>query len=208
MDASLGQRLPSDLHGGCVTINTLTVVAADRVTGLTSTLSAQFTVQRVMFDAAADHAASIPPDAPIVGGGPKWTAAEWALFPNAVHVPILESATAPPWGVRDVETRFIWPPAAVVPAIRTDQAAGYRGTVYCWQGNLQATDTALAAAGLTRRVCYWVADATGTPHAYVPPFKLLAGDIIGTQWCNYTNGPIPNVDQSLITDDGWLVSYR
>jgi hypothetical protein len=80
------------------------------------------------------NALAIPVSAEIVCGYVDgiyaWSAADWARFPDAVHVPI--SAIGTDRGiVGDVEQGCIWPPAAAVPWVRKRRDGGVDPTIYC-----------------------------------------------------------------------------
>lgn len=156
-------------------------------------------MSRSLYTAAAVNAPSIPAGrADIVAGGPKWTAETFALFPAARHVRIAASAAQWWLPVLDYEAKDISGPAALREALVRHQAAGLGlGMVYCWHGLLTEVKTALA--GL--HYLLWVADQTGTEHAWP------GADV--TQWCGTAAGNSPGpYDVSLVSNDHWLVDYR
>lgn len=112
---------------------------------------------RKMYDSVT--AAHIPPDAAMVGGyisGPfKWSDADWARFPHAVHVPIATQAYVMDGIVLDVEKGDATPTQAPGWVTRRRQA-GFDPTIYCTYSQLSTVISAFIAAGV-KQPHYWIA---------------------------------------------------
>lgn len=104
---------------------------------------------RKMYDSV--NPARIPRDAQMVAGyvnGPyKWSAADWALFPNAVHVGIAVRASFDGGEVLDVEPGDATP-AQAVEWVRMRRARGVDPTVYCSESTWPTVVRAFASAGV------------------------------------------------------------
>lgn len=103
---------------------------------------------RTMYDSTT--AADIPTNAQMVAGYAngvyKWSAADWARFPNAVRVTIAVSVDADA-NVLDVENGDALPTQA--PGwVQRQRAAMREGSVYCNRSNVDALRTAFANAGV------------------------------------------------------------
>ena len=146
---------------------------------------------RTMHDSVT--ATDIPATATMVGGYVDgdyvWSAADWARFPAAVHVPIAVFSTTNNGVVLDVE-RGNATPAQSVDWVRLRRAAGVDPTVYCNLATLPLVQGAFRAAYVTEPH-YWLAQWTGAPH-------LLAGSV-ATQYADPTTSG-GHWDLSLVAD--------
>ncbi|MCM6778853.1 hypothetical protein NDR87_35805 [Nocardia sp. CDC159] len=148
---------------------------------------------RTMYD--SDTAKAIPADATMVAGyvdgRPKWSQADWDLFPNATKVGIAVDPRTDNGEVLDVEPGAAEPEQA--PGwIRMRQAAGLqRPTIYCSKSSIPAVRT--ACEGLTYAL--WVADPTGVEHGFE--------GAVACQWAQPGHGSPGHYDISLVTDDNW-----
>jgi hypothetical protein len=118
-------------------------------------------VTRLMYDAVTP--ANIPANAAMVAGYVDgryaWSAADWARFPNAVHVPIAVFPTTNSGVVLDVEQGDATPQQA--PGwVQMRRAAGVDPTVYCSEDAWPAVRAAFTAAGVPQPH-YWVAAYPG-----------------------------------------------
>ena len=122
---------------------------------------------RIMYDLV--NAGAIPTSAVLVAGYVdgryRWSAADWARFPNATHVPIAVFPSTNAGVVLDVETGDATP--AQAPGwVKMRRAAGVDPTVYCNTGVWPAVRAAFAAARIVEPH-YWVAAYPGNgPNLY------------------------------------------
>lgn len=143
---------------------------------------------RKMYDAVTPT--NIPRDAQIVAGYLNgkyaWTAAEWAMFPNAVHVRISVRAAFLDGHVLDVEPGDATP-AESVGWVKARRAAGADPSVYC---NRSSWPQVRAAFQLAREPepHYWIATASGK-------LEIPAG-AVAAQYLLDTDG----VDRSAVAD--------
>jgi len=117
-----------------------------------------------MYDSitAADIPATAPMVAGYVDGLYRWSAADWARFPNARHVRIAVSPFTNDGEVLDVENGDATP--AQAPAWgKMREAAGQIPHFYVNRSNVAELLAACKAAGLAS-FGIWLADWTGTPH--------------------------------------------
>jgi hypothetical protein len=108
-----------------------------------------------------------------VDGLYRWSAADWARFPNSTHVRIAVFASTDDGHVLDCEPGNCTP-AQSVDWVLLRRKAGIDPTVYCgrntWWGEIQA---AFKARGVPQPH-YWVADYGGDPSRPVIPGGALA----------------------------------
>jgi hypothetical protein len=91
-------------------------------------------------------------------GAYAWTSAEWALFPNAVKVQVVITASANEGDVLDVETGDA-SPDQTAGWIEMRKAAGYyRPTIYCNLSTVEAVRTGTGKYVLGTDYDLWVAD--------------------------------------------------
>lgn len=146
---------------------------------------------RTMYDSVT--ASDIPKGGDLVAGYGngvyKWSAADWARFPHAVHVRIDVIGDDPEGcGVLDVEQGDATPETAAVWA-RKRQALGFRAVIYTARSNVAAVQA--ACRGISR-IGYWVADWTGSAH------RVGIRELIAVQYKN-----TPGYDVSAVYDDTW-----
>jgi hypothetical protein len=148
---------------------------------------------RTMFDSV--NAAAIPADAKMVAGYVDgryaWSSADWARFPNAVHVPIAVFPSTNAGVVLDCEAGDATPTQC--PGwVRMRRAAGVDPTVYCSYSAWPTVRAAFAAAG-EPAPHYWIAgypdptDAVGNP--------VIPAGAVAHQWID--RGPY---DESIVAD--------
>lgn len=147
---------------------------------------------RVMYDSI--NASAIPADAQMVAGyvdgAFMWSAADWARFPNAVHVGIAVFASTNAGQVLDVESGNATPQEA--PAwCRMRQAAGQIPTVYCSDSTWPAVTAAFSAAGMPAPQ-WW--QALYDYVAQLPP---------GCVAKQYTDNPPSNPYDTSVVADQW-----
>jgi hypothetical protein len=146
-----------------------------------------------MYDSV--NAAAIPADAQLVAGYVDgryaWTAADWARFPHAVHVPIAVFPTTNAGVMLDCENGDATPTQC--PGwVRMRRAAGVDPTVYCSYSAWPTVRAAFAAAG-EPPPHYLIA---GYPDPVGPDGKpIVPAGAIGHQWID--RGPY---DESLVAD--------
>ena len=118
---------------------------------------------RTMYDSIT--AADIPAGAAMVAGyidlSSRWSAADWARFPNATKVRITRSASTNDGHVLDVE-RFLATPDQAPGWVQMRRAAGADPSVYCGAAALSTVQAAFAAAGVAQPH-YWVAHYDNAP---------------------------------------------
>jgi hypothetical protein len=123
----------------------------------------------LMFDATAPNARYIPRDAFAVGGYVNganasfiWTAAQWNMFPNSVHVRINVTGDPTLGNALDVETGDATP-ADISDWIHGRDAAHERWLLlYCNRTNLAACMAARSVSRPTVPTYMWVATLDGT----------------------------------------------
>lgn len=112
---------------------------------------------RILYDSIT--AADIPASATMVAGyidlSSRWSAADWARFPNATKVEIARSASTNAGHVLDVEYRLATPDQA--PGwVQMRRAAGADPSVYCGLSAWPTVQAAFTAAGVAQPH-YWLA---------------------------------------------------
>lgn len=131
-----------------------------------------------MYDSV--NPARIPRDAEMVAGydnGPyAWSAADWALFPNAVHVGIAVRATYNGGQVLDVEAGDATP-AQAPDWVSMRRAAGVDPSIYCSQSTWPTVAREFNRQGVLAPH-YWIAHYDSDPR--IP---------IGAVAKQYANGP-------------------
>ena len=127
-----------------------------------------------MFDALPGAFHGIPADAQLVAGyidsgGPQYpvmTDAEWALYPNAVHVRIATQAGTNDGHVLDVESGDATPEQA--PGwVKMRRAAGADPSVYCSSSAWQTVRDQFAAQGIPEPH-WWIASYSQPPDTTIP----------------------------------------
>ena len=120
----------------------------------------------LMYDST--NAADIPTTAPIVAGyidgAYVWSPADWARFPNALHVRIACFASTDGGQVLDVEEGCATPAEAPGWAAKR-RLAGVEPTIYCSASVVGAVQAAFTAQGVPQPL-FWVADWTGSEHLH------------------------------------------
>lgn len=159
---------------------------------------------RTMYDGVNSLAAGIAKDFPAaqmiagyVTGQYAWTAAEWALFPRAVHVTICTSAHFNVGDVLDVERGDASPDQAHGWIAMRKANGLYRPTIYCSLNVVPAVRAATGAFILGRDYDIWVADWTGV--ALIPPCPGTPAARFAA--CQYASDA--RKDTSVVGDDGW-----
>jgi len=147
---------------------------------------------RVMYDTVT--ASVIPSGAQMVAGyddgAYRWSAADWARFPNAVHVHIAVHPSTNSGHVLDVERGDASPSEAPGWVLMRRQA-GQHPTVYCSLAVWDAVRAAFRAAGVVEPE-YWIAAYPGIGA------KLYPGSV-AHQYADV--GPAgENVDVSVVAD--------
>ena len=145
---------------------------------------------RIMYDST--DAASIPKSAVMVAGyingAFKWSADDWARFPNAAHVQINVTGDVADGGdILDVE-RFDATVLQIPDWVKQRDAVGGMHGIYCNRSSLLTVQRVLAAIPITTAL--WVADWTNAPHQ-------VAG-CVATQFEN-----TPGYDLSAVYNDAW-----
>ncbi len=124
---------------------------------------------RIMYDALSTEASTIPADAQLVAGyidagpvpaAPPWSADTWALFPNAIHVPIATQPGTDGGLVLDVEAGNATPEQAPGWVVMRRQA-GVHPTVYCSESDWPDVRAAFAAAVVAEPE-WWIAGYPGS----------------------------------------------
>lgn len=114
---------------------------------------------RTMYDGVNSDAPGIPVSAQLVAGYDdglyRWSAADWARFPNSIHVHIAVFASTDSGVVLDVETGDATP-AQSVDWVLMRRRAGVDPTVYCNTSTWPSVRAAFAARGVAEPH-YWVA---------------------------------------------------
>jgi hypothetical protein len=146
---------------------------------------------REMYDSVT--AKDIPSWAALVGGyvsGPyKWKPADWAMFPNAVHVPIATQANVNDGVVLDVERGDATPEQA--PGwVERRRAAGIDPTVYCSLSVWDEVKRAFEAAHVPQPH-YWIAHYDGA--------DILPVGTVAKQYINPPNSG-GHYDRSIVAD--------
>lgn len=137
---------------------------------------------RTMYDAVT--ATNIPRKAQMVAGYvdtisiPQWSVADWALFPDAVHVEIVKKATSIFGNVLDVEKGDAT--AAQIPGWLTAmRARGFVPSVYTSYSNWNAVQQAVNNAGIAHPP-YWIADYSQNSMTWWPTLNGI--DAIAWQY--------------------------
>lgn len=116
---------------------------------------------RTMYDSVT--ASNIPRNAQMVAGyvdgSYKWSRSDWALFPNAVHVPIAVFSTTNDGVVGDCEKGDMTPGGSVA-WVELRRAAGISPTIYCSQSLWPTVRAAFQSAGVAEPP-YWIAAYPG-----------------------------------------------
>ncbi len=140
-----------------------------------------------------------------VDGRYRWSAADWARFPNAVHVPIAVFPSTNDGLVLDVETGDATPTQA--PGwVRMRRAAGVDPTVYCslaWWSTVRA---AFVTQGVPEPH-YWIAAYPGIgPALYVGAVAHQYADpgpydlsVVADQWPGVETSTVSNVAAAIPT---------
>jgi hypothetical protein len=132
-------------------------------------------VSRIMLDGInSDAAAMAKYKGPIsfvagyVDGLYKWSAANWALFPNSVHIRIAVFSTTNDGHVLDCEPGNA-DPAQSVDWVLMRRKAGVDPTVYCGRNTWWSAIRDAFSARNVPQPHYWVADYSGDPaHPVIP----------------------------------------
>src|SRR5579875_1270578 len=136
-------------------------------------------VTRTMYDGVT--ASRLPTNGQLVAGYVdgryKWTAADWARFPHAIHVPIAVFSTTDAGVVLDVEPGNATP-AESVDWVLARRRAGVDPTVYMNTSTWSQVKSAFEARGVAQPH-YWVADyddSTAIPASAVAhQYRTTAG---------------------------------
>lgn len=168
---------------------------------------------RTMYDSVT--AANIPADAAMVAGYLdglyRWSASDWARFPNAVKVGIAVFASTNNGMVLDVEKGNATPEEAPI-WIKARRAAGCDPTVYCSKDTQPAIQAACQAQGVAEPH-WWIAWYSAPDHSTPLPGTMAlqyAADVAGPgsydvsvvvdSWPGVDNGqtwPASHITQSL-----------
>lgn len=146
---------------------------------------------RLMYDSIT--AADIPANAQIVGGYVngtfKWSDADWARFPNAVHVRFATRAYVNDGCVLDVE-RGDATPAEAPGWVTMRRAAGCDPSVYCNASDWPAVRAAFSSAGVAE------------PHYMIAHYDNIATIPVGAVAKQYINDPASggHYDLSVVAD--------
>jgi hypothetical protein len=138
---------------------------------------------RTMYDATHQLVPNIPRAAQLVAGylppSPyAWTAADWAAFPNAVHVRIAVRAATNDGHVLDVETGDATP--AEAPGwVRMRRAGGADPTVYCSASLWPTVQQQFVQQGVAQPH-YWIASYPGGG-------PVIPSGAVAHQWQSTTN---------------------
>ena len=116
-----------------------------------------------------------------------WSAADWARFPNAVHVGISVRASYTQGHVLDVENGDATP-AESVGWVQARRAAGADPTVYCNGSTWPLVRAAFQSAGVAEPH-YWIAEYDGDP--------TLPAGVVAKQ---YLGDVAPGIDISSVAD--------
>jgi len=144
---------------------------------------------RTMYDSVT--ASRIPSNATMVAGYcdqiriPKWTDADWALFPNAIKVRIAKLYTTNDGHVLDVENGDSTPAQSVL-WVKMRRAGGFDPTVYCNSSTWPLVKADFSAAG-EPQPHYFIAEYDGDP--------TIPAGAIAKQW---KEGPL--YDTSSVAD--------
>jgi hypothetical protein len=116
-----------------------------------------------MLDGISGDAATMAQDASGVAliagyddGLYAWSAADWALFPNAIHVHIVVFPATNSGHVLDVEPGNDMTPSHWISWVQMRRAAGADPTIYVGENNWHLVRSAFQSAGVTEPH-YWVA---------------------------------------------------
>jgi hypothetical protein len=165
----------------------------------------------ILYDAVT--AANIPANAAMVAGYDdgkyKWTPADWARFPNAIHVHITVFGLA---GVLvcDCENGDLTPQQAAAWA-HGEVVAHRRPTIYTSTSNHPAVVAALATVGLqfVRDVDWWEAhydnDARLSPGSVAKQYQSTAAYDISITDGNWPAPPVPVVNTTHFPEDNMNV---
>lgn len=164
-------------------------------------------MSRSMYDGINSLAAGIHAllgEPPLVAGycdgTYAWDAADWNLFPNAVHVWICTRASTTSKGdVLDVENGDATPAEAPGWINARKKAGLYRPTIYCNKATVPAVRRATGNLVLGKDYDIWCADWTGSAHQVT---SSVAGGVTAkcavTQWRS-----TDAFDENTVYDDGW-----
>lgn len=155
---------------------------------------------RVGYDSI--NASAIPSNAQVVAGYVDgrfaWTAADWALFPNAAKVRIAVFASTNDGAVLDVETGDATPQQA--PGwCQMRRAAGQIPTIYCNESTWPAVVSAFTSAGvplplwweaLYDDVAQLPANAIAKQYTDNPPSNPYDTSVVADYWPGVDSGPI------------------
>jgi|ERR1700733_1164738 len=155
---------------------------------------------RTMYDAC--DPSHIPADAVMVAGyiyGPcRWSPAEWARFPGAVHVRIATVASLNDGAVLDVESGDASPDLAVGWCARA-RLRGQTPTVYCNAATVDAVLAAFKAHDIVAPLLWiaqWDGDATVPSNAIAKQYVNDAGagydmSVVADHWPGVDVAPAP-----------------
>jgi hypothetical protein len=163
----------------------------------------------------------IPTDARLVAGYADgrfaWTAADWKLFPNAIHVPIAVFSTTNAGLVGDSEPGDMTP-AGLVRWVKMRRAAGVDPTGYCSEGSFNQNGVTYGWAACRAA---FAAAAEPEPHWWVAAYPgggaVIPAGAVAHQYSSTANydisvvadhwpGVDPEVDVALTQDDANLVA--
>lgn len=133
-----------------------------------------------------------------INGLYKWSAAEWDLFPDAVHVQISVTASEDAGDVLDVEKGDASPSDAPGWIERRKQAGLWRPTIYCARSVIPAVRQATGPYVLGTDYDIWVADWTGQPHSVWAPGPGPSVQCAAVQYESTAKW-----DASIVVDEGW-----
>jgi hypothetical protein len=121
-----------------------------------------------MYDSVT--ASNIPRNAQMVAGYVdgkyKWSQSDWALFPNAAHVPIAVFASTNDGVVGDCENGDMTPAGAVT-WTEMRRNAGIQPSIYCSQGLWSVVRNTFQSMGV-REPLYWIAAYPGNGPDTIP----------------------------------------
>lgn len=139
-------------------------------------------------------AADIPANAPMVAGYVdgiyRWSAADWARFPNAVKVRIAVNWTTNDGHVGDVEQGDMTPTTALS-WVRMRRRNGVDPTLYCTAGTMSAIAQVFDGAG-EPEPHYWIATLDGS-------IFPIGGSVVACQYQGQAQTGA-HYDRSLVAD--------
>ncbi|MCR6489124.1 hypothetical protein M8542_40500 [Amycolatopsis sp. OK19-0408] len=117
-----------------------------------------------------------------------WTAADWALFPDSLHVRIVKKASTNDGHVLDVEPGDATPEQAPGWAAMRRRSGFAHPVVYCNRSTWPKVKAAFSRQGVEPPL-YWIATATGRPE--IPTGAIAA---------QYLLDVAPGIDISVVAD--------